>query len=55
MKILNVEKFALAVINSSDSNLSVDEKIKLYVEACEKAKEHNSEQPIPKGSTSIFK
>lgn len=42
--------FALAVIQSSDSKLSVDEKITLYIEAKEKAKEYNKNNPS-KGAT----
>ncbi|MGL9971523.1 hypothetical protein [Enterococcus sp. DIV1420a] len=53
MRVHDVNEFALAVVQSSDSKLSVDEKLALYLEAVEKAKEHNKKNPI-KSSVKAF-
>ncbi|WP_449449529.1 hypothetical protein [Streptococcus suis] len=42
--IINPETFALAVVQSSDSALTVVEKLELFKEAYQTAKKHN--QPI---------
>lgn len=43
------EKFAQAfLIAQSNKKLTVQESLDLYVSALEKAKEHNSQQPLPK-------
>lgn len=54
MQISDTEAFALAVIQSSDSKLTIDEKILLYVEAKEKAREHNRQNPSKGGTLRTF-
>lgn len=41
MAIANTDTFALAVVQSSDPKLTVEEKISLYIEAKSKAREYN--------------
>ncbi|MFR3361839.1 MAG: hypothetical protein ACLTPR_07725 [Enterococcus canintestini] len=53
MRVHNINEFALAVVQSSDPKLSVDEKLALYLEASEKAQEHNKNNPV-KGSVKSF-
>ncbi|EMF0115781.1 MULTISPECIES: hypothetical protein [Enterococcus] len=45
MAIANTDTFALAVVQSSDPKLTVEEKISLYIEARDKAKEYNKKHP----------
>lgn len=51
MKIKSVEDFALAVVQSSNPSLSVQEKISLYIEATKLAKKHNDELATPEAKT----
>ena len=45
MIITDIHQFAIAVVQSSSPDLSVEEKINLYNEAVEKAEKNNSEIP----------
>lgn len=45
MTIANTDSFALAVVQSSDPKLTVEEKLSLYIEARNKAKEYNKKHP----------
>ncbi|TWT12048.1 hypothetical protein [Streptococcus sp. sy004] len=42
--IIDAEKFALAVVSSSSSELSIKEKIKLYEDAVQTVKDYNQPQ-----------
>lgn len=55
MKVRDLELFAASVVQSSSNELTVQEKLDLFLEAKELAKKHNDEQPTPKGSVSVFK
>lgn len=54
MKIKNTDSFALAVVQSSSADLTVEDKLALYVEAKEKAKNYNDKQP-PASGMEVFK
>lgn len=54
MRITDLNEFAIAVVQSSDPKLTVDEKIALYIEAKEKASEYNKEHPSKGGTIKGF-
>lgn len=54
MQISDSSAFALAVVQSSDPKLTVDEKILLYIEAREKATEYNHRHPSKGGTLKSF-
>ncbi|HFE9852887.1 TPA: hypothetical protein ACGBG5_003439 [Enterococcus faecalis] len=47
MKINDTELFAASVVQSSSENLTLQEKLDLFIEAKELAEKHNEEQPLP--------
>lgn len=55
MKVKDPETFALAVVQSSSADLSLQEKLDLYLEAKQFAKSYNeNQQKSDKGGVSVF-
>ena len=54
MKVKDPETFALAVVQSSSADLTIQEKLDLYLEAKKFAKDYNANLP-KKDSISVFK
>lgn len=55
MRIKDIDLFATAVVQSSSSDLTVQEKLDLYVEAKKTAKEHNDSITKEKSHAKVSK
>lgn len=53
MKINDIELFASSIVNSSSTEMTVEEKLELFIKAMTVAKENNDKQP--KDSVRAFK
>lgn len=55
MEIKDIELFASAVVSSSSNELTVEEKLELFLKSKIIATEHNKKQPVPKAKAKTFK